>query len=450
MKAALLLLLLLAFGCDAGSGARGPGVILISLDTLRADRLGSYGYERPTSPALDRFAAEGVLFERAIAPSPWTMPSHASLFTGLQPARHGVQKLDSRLDDGVETLAERLQQAGFETAAFVNSPYLSPKTGLGRGFTHYREFDKVDRKARKQVLSAGPAIDEISVWLDDHGDRPFFVFFHTYDVHSDYQPGPRYRERFARPYQGRFNGTSAMLRNVLFGRLEASAADIAHASDLYDGAVRQLDDQLARLFAYLDESGLAETTTVIVVSDHGEEFLEHGGVMHGYTLFGEMLRVPLLVRGPGIPSGARVPEVVQLTDVAPTVLSLLGLPPLAGIDGHDLTRTWSQATAAKPTRTLAYAESVPRPYLPDVENHLVAVRGERFKLIHDFTTHHSRLYDIANDPRETRDVAAEHPEVVAELLGHAEAYRRGSDQAGGGVEFSDDEIEQLRALGYVE
>jgi arylsulfatase A-like enzyme len=455
-RQALAAILVLAFslapvGCrkNAVSPSR-PNLILVSIDTLRADRLGSYGYDRPTTPALDRLAREGVVFERALAPSPWTLPSHATLLTGLLPERHGMQKPDGRLPDAIPTLAEALQEAGYLTAGFVNSPYLLPATNLARGFASYRIFPKV--QGTSVTLSAGRAIGEIEEWLGANAGRgqPFFVFFHTADVHSDYMPSEQHEALLVRPYQGDFDGRSQTLRRVLRGEVVPSPDDIRHASDLYDAAIRQLDDHLAAFLAFLDARGLARDTVVMVTSDHGEEFFEHGGVMHGYTLFQEMLAVPLIVRGPGVPAGRRVSRIAQLADVPPTLLGLAGVAATQQFDGRDLAAEWSDAPPAEAPGP-ALAESVPRRYAPDVRNHTVSVTTERYKLIRDFSAGTSRLYDLVADPAEQHDLAGEQPTVVAELLRIAEGYRAlEPPQAPGESDLSATQAEQLRALGYAD
>ena len=445
-----LLALLGLPGCDRGAAPPpgAPSVILVSIDTLRADRLGAYGYERPTTPALDQLAAGGVLFERAVAPAPWTMPSHASLLTGLLPARHGMLDVDRRLPDTTPTLAETIARAGFRTAAFVNSPYLVPKSGLVRGFEHYRYFDIADPDSGRQVLSAEPAIAEICAWLDAHGNEPFFLFFHTFDVHSDYQPGPRYREQFVRPYQGSFDGRSITLNRVRSGEIVPTAADVAHVSDLYDGAIRQLDDRLSKLFDHLRETGLAPHTYVMVTSDHGEEFFEHGSVLHGRTLFEEVLHVPLLVRGPGVPAGLRIPALVALVDVPLTILGLLGIPAETPGDGIDLRPLWQNGGTAAPVRAEAFAEAAPWKLWRGAQGHLIGVRTERFKLIRDLRSNRTLLYDLVTDPDETHNLSVERPEQVAALAQQLERYLAPVRREAPIGDLSAEEIERLRALGY--
>ena len=176
----------------------------------------------------------------------------------------------------------------------------------------------------------------LEAWLDEHRERPFFAFFHTYDLHSDYLPEARYREELVRPYSGHFDGRSQTLTGIVLGRLHPAPADIDHLRDLYDAALRQLDDHLGTLFAELERRGLLASTLVVVTADHGEEFFDHGNVGHGRSLYQEMLHVPLLVRGPGVAAGLRIEQPVQLVDVAPTLLAWLHAKPLASAGGRDL------------------------------------------------------------------------------------------------------------------
>lgn len=446
--------LLLAFGASflAGCGrdeppaadAR-PNVVLISIDTLRADHLGAYGYERPTSPNLDRLAAEGVLFENAVAPSPWTLPSHASMLTGLVPARHGVLDADRVLPGSIPTLAETLREAGVRTAAFVNVTYLGPRNGLSRGFEDFRHFDEM-----RMELSGPPAIAAIRTWLDAHGERPFFLFFHSFDVHSDYRPGPEQRELFVRPYAGPMDGTTAQIRRIREGEYTPTPEDIAHLRDLYDGAIRLFDERLGELFAELDRRGLTERTWIVVTSDHGEEFFEHGGVLHGRTLYEEVIRVPLIVRGPGAEAGRRVEALAQLVDVPNTILALFGAPPLDPTDGIDL-GPFLRAGAPPPDGAAdraALLEAAPWKLWRGAQTHLVGARTQRLKAIHDLGGGATQLFDLARDPAERSDVAAAQPEALLPLRALIDRYAALARGEAGAVALTPEQVEQLRALGY--
>jgi arylsulfatase A-like enzyme len=448
--ATLVCLAALAACKPARPPSPGPNAILISIDTLRADHLGCYGYARPTSPHLDRFAASGAIFERAVAESPWTMPSHASLLTGLAPSRHGMLDDMSRLADAIPTLAERVRSAGVQTAAFVNTPYLDANTGLMRGFDSARNFDIWDD--RKQRMLSGAAMnDALASWLDEHGDRPFFAFFHTYDLHSDYLPAARYRAELVRPYAGRFDGRSQTLTGIVLGRLRPTRADIDHIRDLYDAALRQLDDNLGALFADLERRGLLDTTLVVVTSDHGEEFFEHGNVGHGRSLYQEMVHVPLIVRGPGVAAGRRIEAPVQLVDVAPTLLDWFRAAPLAAAEGRGLASLWANAATAPSAAPRATCSEVgQRKAVRDFKSHLVGVVDGDLKLVHDLATGRSLLFDLRADPDETRNLASERQGDVERLRLHVDACRDPKGAARDETEVSPETRERLRSLGYAD
>jgi arylsulfatase A-like enzyme len=428
-----------ALGC-ATEPAPPPNLILVSIDTLRADHLPSYGYARETAPALDRLAREGVVFEQAVANSPWTLPSHASMFTGLEPHRHGLVNYRARLREDTPSLAPLMQQAGYTTVSLVNTLHLKGRYGLARGFDEHVVFS--EREGQKRLRAGRRQIDLLLLWLDRRPDAPFFVFLHNYDVHSDYDPSPEFASLFVGPYDGPATGTSQQL---LRGAEGLSASDVQHLIDLYDGGIRQLDAQIGRLLDHLDETGLAESTYVVVTSDHGEEFLEHGGVLHGETCYEEALRVPLILRGPGIPPGTRVAGLVQLTDLFPTLLELAGVPRPRGIDGISLVGSWSGAGTSP--RRRAFAETR-HPLLRGGSRHMV--REGSLKLIHEPESGRVELYDLASDPKETRDLSRDRPEAVRRLLALLDPGAEVAAASEPLPPLEPEELESLRSRGYVE
>lgn len=416
----------------------GPqNLLLISIDTLRADRVGAYGYERPTTPNLDRVAAEGVVFEQAWSQSPWTLPSHASLLTGLYTRAHGLRDDDHRLGREIPVLAELLVEAGYRTAAFVNTPYLSPRTGLLRGFERYEQLERFD-------ASVPAALD----FLRSEDPRPFFLLLHTMDVHSPYLPGEDQRRRFVRPYDGELDGRTSTLLRVRRGFLKPEAVDLRHLNDLYDAVIHEMDQRLAPLLAFLDESGLAATTLLIITSDHGEEFLEHGDVLHGRTVYEEMLRVPLLVRGPGVPRGLRVGAPTALVDVMPTMLRAAGVAPPPDLDGRDLRLRWRA-----PEHFLeapVFAEVDPRSLSRKPARSLTAVRVGTLKLIHDRELNTSELFDLSSDPDERLDRAAARPEDARQLRELVLDHLRAEGARPEARELTAEQRRQLEELGYAD
>jgi arylsulfatase A-like enzyme len=327
-----LALLLLFIGCG-GEAARTVddpplpratrGYILISIDTLRADHLGCYGYTRPTSPFLDSLAGRATLFEEAYAQFPSTLVSHMSMFTGLQPREHGVFPPNAVLSREVETLPEVFKRHGFRTAGFTEGGYVSGRFGFRRGFDEFIARDRQGDRQLEQTFRRGVRFLE-SLGADDR----FFLFLHTYAVHTPYDAPQPYLEPFWKgsPPPGAIPGTvSALTRQNAIGELLPQPA-VDHLTALYDAGIRQTDDVLRRFFADLERLGIAGEATVVVTSDHGEELQEHGRLNHT-QLYREVLRVPLLVVHPDHRSAVRHEGVVQLVDLAPTFHELARLQP---------------------------------------------------------------------------------------------------------------------------
>ncbi|MEW6071775.1 MAG: sulfatase [Planctomycetota bacterium] len=439
----------LAAACDGNESPRADTVVLISIDTLRPDHLGCYGHDRPTSPAIDALAASGVRFTDVAASSPWTLPSHASLLTGMYPSRHGVKDVVNTLRDGVPTLAGLLRERGWRTRAVVNSINVAARYGLGTGFDSFAEVSEwVDPRnpAAGSRNAGGEVTDRGLRWLREAGDAPLFLFLHYYDVHTDYTPAPEYRERFVGPYAGPVDGTTRQLLAFRSRRAPLSAADVDHLRQLYDAEIAELDDQLARLFAYLEESGRSERALVVLTSDHGEEFLEHGSLLHGRTHFQELLAIPLVLAGPGVPAGRTYDAPSGLVDVAPTILGLLGLPVPEEVDGVDLSFAWRNPVRL-PAERLLFSEADHNNAQPDIGR---SIRLARHKLILDRPTDRALLFDLAVDPGERTDLAAREPRRAA-LLREALASFLAGERPGSAIEGPDEELAaKLRAAGYAD
>jgi len=422
----------------AADAAAPRSLILISIDTLRADRLGCYGEERPTSPHLDRLAAEGVLFEDAMTTSPWTLPSHASLLTGRYPSRHGMLYYTHKLASDVPVVAESFQAAGFATACVVNTLYLSKRYGLQAGF---RDFAMFDGLQTTEMREPSPVAENATHWIREHADEPFFAFLHFYDVHSTYASEARFEEELVAPTTSEAEGTTRFLMEVRDGTASFDERDADHVEDLYVAGIRQMDEVLGRLIAFLDEEGLADETVLVVTADHGEEFLEHGGVMHGTNHFQELMHVPLILRGPGLPAGVRVSTPVSLVDVVPTLLALFDLPPLAS-DGLDLSPLWRGESIGD---RLLFGEADQNNEEPDT---LRSIRHGKWKYVYNRLTGEAELYDLEADPLELSDVIASHPKRAkrysTELARHLEGTIVGEPAA----VFTDEERASIEALGY--
>ena len=417
-------------------------MILVSIDTLRADLLGCYGYARPTSPSLDGLAAQGVLFEQVQATSPWTLPSHGSLLTGLYPSRHGLRSPWKTLSGEVGTWARALAARGFETAAIVSSFYLGRRFGLDRGFATLSQLERPPSRAQPSAVT-----DLALRWLAERDSaRRFFLFLHYYDVHSDYAVLPRYLERFASGSSAAVEGTTAELLAFRRGELELSDADAAHLLDRYAAEVRQVDEAIGRIRAALRESGLDGETLLVVTSDHGEEFLEHGGVMHGATHYQEVMRVPWILAGPGVPGGRRVAEPVSLVDVMPTALALLGVEAPPGLDGVNVSSLWGDAPDPALRGRPLLAETA---FGSAWNDGLVSVRQGRYKLVSGTTEGRYALYDLRTDPAEQTDASDRLVDVTERLRAELRAAAAPDAAVPRPVELTPEETERLRALGYV-
>jgi len=444
----LLALALLALAAGCGEAPRGPNVLFVAIDTLRVDHLGAWGYERPTSPAIDAFARSAVRFERAYATAPWTKPSVASMLTGLYPSGHGAHGVDHALPDSARTLAEILSEEGFATAALVSSTMLSRKNGFGQGFEIHRMVDAIGHRA---VSTPGVTRAAVTVLRELAAqERPFLLFVHYFDPHYAFVAHPDVD--FAAPRAGRLTGHESM-REVrgLLGDL--SPEELAFLRDLYDEEIRFTDAGVEALLGALVELGLEEDTVVVLTADHGEEFLERGWLGHTRSLYDELVRVPLAIRAPGA-APREVATPVSLASLTPTLLDLVGVDADGGFQAPSLAGVVRGETSPERAVVLSEVDYEPAQVeLPVKRTHKKAVVADRFKLIRDDRTGALELYDLARDPGERRDLAPERPALAAELSALLETelarVREGARRAPV-RRLSEDEIEQLRALGYAD
>ena len=412
--------------------------MLYVVDTVRADRLGVYGYEKPTSPRLDAFATGALVFENAYAQSSWTRPAVASLFTGLLPPAHRTVGRRSVLPGDATTLAEILAANGYEGMGLVRNPNVGRAFGFAQGFARFRSEDR----ERDQTM-----LDRIRLWLDERqgGEAPFFLYLHAIDPHGPYDPAPEFEQMFDA------GGAPARYRTVRYllqlnrGEVEPDAGAAEALSRLYDAEVAQNDRAFGQLLDELDGRGLAENTVVIYVSDHGEEFEEHGRWEHGVSLYEEVLRIPLVMRLPGV-APRRVEVPAQHVDLLPTLLGYLGIE-APGSDGRDLLA----ARNAGDRRPDVYTHL-------DVDGHRAAsvMRGRYKLLLPQSPSQGSQplLFDLEVDPGELEDLAADRPEIVERMLDLL-VERNLADEVEPALEIEEDQIDddlrrRLRALGYVE
>jgi arylsulfatase A-like enzyme len=375
-----------------------PNVVVVSLDTLRARNVGAYGYARDTTPFLDDLATRGVLFEDAITASVTTGPAHMSLFTGLYPVNHGLRTGLDWKATAVETAASRFRSAGYQTAAFTEDGYIVRQRGFGAGFSRYTENPGEKSRGPGEVRVT---FRQARRWLARAPERPFFLFVHTYQVHAPYAPPAAYLDRFGDD-----------------GLRQAPDPVLQRELDNYDREIRFVDDKLRELVGTLEAQGLAESTLLVVLSDHGEEFGEHGLFQHGGAVYEETLRVPLVLVGPGVPAGVRIDAPVSLIDVLPTLLDLAGLPAVPGTDGISLAPLLTGG-AAPAERTL-FAEARARrrwrrPRVGEVWNPpLFAVRSPQGKFIVHRPETGEPLPTVRYDLAKDADERSPHPVAGAE------------------------------------
>ncbi len=409
------------------AAAARTNVLLIVLDTVRAFNLGLYGYGRNTSPVLDGLAAGGTTFDRAFSTAPWTLPSHASMFTGLWPHEMSADWLVP-LDPAIPTLAEAMARQGFEPVGFSgNTNYVSREVGLARGFVAFEDYvltpalvlrnsslvRVVSRnRTLRRLIGEDDALgrkDAVSInrsflrWLDRRpAGRPFFAFINFYDAHRPYLPPPPYDRMFVPA------GTQPDPRLHRTGKPgdDQRPETTAWAENAYDGGLAWLDSQLGVLFAELERRGLLDSTLIIVTSDHGEEFGEHGLFDHGNSLYRQAVQVPLVIRAPGlVPAGARVPAPVSLRDLPMTVLDLTGLAAAERFPGASLSRYFAGAGSGD-TLLQGVRKAIRQPErYPAAQGDLLALSDDSVRYIRNLGTGREELFDLLGDPREQHDLA---------------------------------------------
>jgi choline-sulfatase len=439
-------------GCAGGKRGKDEfNVIFISIDTLRWDHIGCYGYERNTTANIDAFAAENILFENCYVHEPTTAPSHMSMFTGLYPFTHGVNRFSS-LDESITTLAEVLRAEGYRTVGFVRDcGQMRPVFGFDRGFDKY--YEKSHREFIAELQNKFMAKH-----LKKYKDKKVFAFIHYYDVHSDFDKLPYdspepYDRMYYPNYSGDFTGgdgklfASEYLVHVNQDRVGFKEDDLEYITALYDGGVTYTDKYLGELFGILKELGLYETSVIIVTSDHGEEFQEHGWMLHSNPhYYEELVRVPLIMKLPGTPGkGKVVTRPVESIDFMPTILGMVGVKNVPMMHGDNFMRIIEDPEAEWKDTVFGYSVAKgPRAF----------VRTERWKLItrnldgmQDF-----KLFDLECDQLEKLDVAGNADGVTERLKAklidrYAKLKRPGKQKT---VPMTVEERERLRSLGYVE
>lgn len=444
------------------SAAERPNILLITIDTLRADHCSAYGYANATTPTLQRLATEGARFETAYAPTSETAPSHASIFTGLYPVSHGLVKNGLSLSQDHETLAETLLANGYQTAGFVSSFVLNGKFGWSQGFSTYRDEFDASSATTKFDSWEGHAIDEAFdqradvttrevtrwLWERDHG-RPFFLFVHYFDPHSPYEAPPDFDQKFELPEPGDAGSVRARTdwRRLVRG---------------YDGEIAFVDREIGRLLDVLDREGLSDGTLVVVTADHGEGLMDHGFMLHGIDIYQESVLVPLVFRWPEkIKAGQVHKAPVELVDLAATLLEFAGVEakpspvspaaaPRAG-PRHSLAAAMLAGTSLDPQRPVfLYRRPFPDTYADGVHvnGDQYGIRVGKWKFIVGEKEHRLELYDLERDGAESNNLAAENPDVVAEMEGRLEQFKQQYGEPVPVPRVSEQDRKALDALGY--
>jgi arylsulfatase A-like enzyme len=431
-------------------------IILLSIDTLRADHLGAYGYERDTSPFIDAtFADGGTVFEYLVAAATTTTPSHMSIFTSLYPSSHGLKTGLEPLDPSLTTVPEVLRAAGLETGAVTEDGWLGIRHGFGRGFNTYAENKGADIMAPEGQVDVTFA--KAKQWLHRNSDKRFFLFLHTFQVHDPYAPPAA--------YQGLFVDDG-----VADDEGEKDPMAYLRSSTLYDREIRYTDDQLKSLFAYLEELGLLDNTVFILTSDHGEEFGDHGYMGHGAHIPDQVQRVPLMFHGPGVPRGRRIEEPVSHIDIMPTILDLAEVERSPQVDGQSFidmlqgkgTRSWERRPLFSEawTSMVLYAD-LKRSFFdkPAFSVRLGDEKLHRYRAGDGFSYEY---FNLKADPGETNNLFADRPDHATKLKRLLDDYQdnataRRNELLSGTSDVEPDENfldpareEKLRALGYIQ
>jgi len=445
----LLLLAALALAGCGGDGVERPAgaeqwdVVVLLLDALPASALGCYGYERDVSPRIDAFAAGALRFEQAWAPASYTMASVASIFTGLPPATHGVVGLDSNvLRDELDCLAEALATGGMETAGFSCNPHITPEAGFGQGFEHFAHYDR----DRFDVHAApAPLLDDVERWWRERADRRRFLYVHLLPPHQPYDPPPPHGALFGADATDREEGMTDFLVELDDRREIVAGGPLAtRIRARYDAGVHYADALAGELLDRLGADGGLERAAVVLLSDHGEAFGEHGRLLHGSTVFEEMTRVPLLVRLPGDAARAAVePGVARTRDLAATLCALVGASwPAAELHGRSfLPRLLGTADDARPRAISRSVGNQPA----------WAIRDDRWTYVEHRASRTRLLFDRDEDPGELRNLAgADTKEVLWELAEALDrelaAARRAAPE--GPREAVTTHLKAVRDLGY--
>jgi arylsulfatase A-like enzyme len=470
------------------STARPRGVIWIHADTLRPDHLSMYGGKRETAPFISQLAAQGATFTRAMTQGTWTKASSSSFLTSLYPTTHGVSAIPDRLPASATTIADVYRAAGYATVSYSSVVFTGQLTNLHKGFEEVHEATSQSDPVYTSK-SAREYVDRATEWLDAHKSGPFFMYLHVFDPHPPYEPRHPYEalwadqakrdEHIAQRNALRktiADPASAARGMATIDEMKAAGVDpgayLTYDKDWYDGAIRALDTEIARLFERLRAYGLDDQTAVVFMSDHGEEFHDHGRMWHGHSVYGELAHVPLFFRWPGrVPGGTRIDEVVESIDIMPTLLDFSQLPQPKGIQGQSLVpllnikgdapaAAWKRRPAITEKTVMRVASDAPDPGNErDVSWQSFAINDGDWKLIRHTIRPAGRpefeLFDAQRDPLDQHDVAKDHPDVASRLakaldgwhqMAVASKLKPDSETTSN---MTPEQLRKLRSLGYI-
>ena len=444
---------------DAGIGRRHqiPRVIVISVDTLRADSV-SYAGGHVATPNIDQLARDGIVFTNAMSPAPWTLPAVVSIMTGLGPSAHTADRYNLRVPDELNTLAERLDDAGYATAAVVSNYFVGAKVNLAQGFREFHGFPKeklgqsVGAKSLRRLfpesfredLSTAEITTFVTRWLRENAQRDFMLWVHYYDPHEPYSPPKSFRPN--PPPVERIGWHLLALGPIQLGVLQPNAEERAWIRKLYDAEVRYVDSGVGDILATLKHLGLYEEALIVFVSDHGEEFWEHGRVGHGHSLFQELLHVPLIVKLPGAAEHRTIDAVVSTSAVTPTVLDVLDVPFDGGDDAtSSLVHESSDGGGSSPAKCS----------ISEGWNFRMAIQCGALKYVHDPVGNRHQFYDLSKDPGELAAIQpppVEQSRTFEAMLAEYQATsarQQSRPPSRADSDISPETLEALRALGYV-
>jgi len=442
LPAIALVIYALATASCSSAGEADFNVVLISIDTLRADHLSCYKYPKTTSPAIDEFRKDAVLFRRCMAQAASTLPSHASIFTSLIPSHHtAFFTRGQSLPGNMLTMAEIFKQKNYRTVSFNDGGQVDAKFGLDQGFDQYKSFTD-------EQQSFARIVNHTEEWLEknkkENNKRKFFLFLHTYETHHPYTPAEKYLKQIeTEAYDGPLprHISVELIHQINRGEVTLSDADKKHLVNTYDAEIRSMDDSFKQLTEYLKKNGLYDNTLIIFTSDHGEEFGEHGmWGMHSNSLYNEQLHVPLIVKLPQSRyAGRKVNRIVRSIDILPTLTALLGDKASVELEGVDLVPLM-QGRKLKSDIVVISQLDAPKTFVPEAWT-IIYKKWKLFNL---------RLYDLNKDPAETIDLAGQNKHLIKKLNNYTTDYINKKKPAGSSKVNLDDALkDKLKSLGYV-